>query len=147
MTVSFRVSGIRYASALRSTISTNWCRFWKIECTGGLAEDAVTHDQLALIADAAAGDARVAISILRSAARRAEQQDAETIDFGTIHEAIPEGRSEITQKNIGQLISHQRTLYGIIEEYEALAPGDLYEHYRERVDEPRSNCTVRNYLS
>ena len=113
----------------------------------GLAEDAVTHDQLALIADAAAGDARVAISILRSAARRAEQQDAETIDFGTIHEAIPEGRNEVTQKNIEQLTPHQRTLYGIIEEYEALAPDDLYEHYRERVDEPRSNRTVRNYLS
>ncbi|WP_049996188.1 Cdc6/Cdc18 family protein [Halococcus sediminicola] len=113
----------------------------------GLTEDALTHEQLALIADAAAGDARVAISILRSAARRAEQQEAETVDFETIHEAIPEGRTEVKQKNIEQLTPHQRTLYEIVKEYETLAPSDLYERYRERVDKPRSNRTVRNYLS
>ena len=113
----------------------------------GLVEDALTREQLALIADAAAGDARVAISILRSAARRAEQQDAETIHFETIHEAIPEGRSEVKQKNVEQLTPHQRALYEIVREHDALAPSDLYEQYHERVDEPRSNRTVRNYLS
>ena len=113
----------------------------------GLAEGALIREQLACIADAAAGDARIAISILRSAARQAEQADAEEINSEMIHTAIPEGRREVKQKNVEQLITHQRALYEIVCEHDALAPGELYEHYSERVEEPRSNRTVRNYLS
>ncbi|HET7323722.1 MAG TPA: Cdc6/Cdc18 family protein [Halococcus sp.] len=113
----------------------------------GLAEGALTREQLACIADAAAGDARIAISILRSAARQAEKTNVEAIDFEMIHEAIPEGRSEVKQKNVDQLTPHQRALYEIVREHDVLSPGDLYEQYRERVEEPRSDRTVRNYLT
>ncbi len=64
-----------------------------------------------------------------------------------IHEAIPEGRSEVKQKNVEQLTPHQRALYEIVREHDALAPNELYEHYRERVEEPQSDRTVRNYLT
>lgn len=113
----------------------------------GLAEGVLTRDQLACIADAAAGDARVAIGILRSAARQAEQTDAEKIDFEMIHDAIPEGKREVQQKNVKQLTSHQRVLYEIVREHNALSPGELYDHYRERVNDPKTDRTVRNHLS
>ena len=87
------------------------------------------------------------LDILRSAARQAEQTDVDKIDSTIIHEAIPEGRREVTQKNIDQLTPHQRALYEIIREHDSLTPGNLYEHYRERVENPKSNRTVRNYLS
>lgn len=113
----------------------------------GLDDDTIGRDQLVTIADAAAGDARIAISILRSAARQAEQADTDGIDSRIIQEAIPEGRREVTQKNIEQLTPHQRALYEIVREHDSLAPGSLYEHYQERVEDPKSNRTVRNYLS
>ena len=113
----------------------------------GLAEDALTRDQLAYIADAAAGDARVAIGILRSAARQAEETDGEEIDFDTLHDAIPEGKREVQQKNVKQLTPHQRVLYEIVCEHDAISPGELYDQYRDRVDDPRSDRTVRNHLS
>jgi len=113
----------------------------------GLAEGALTRDQLACIADAAAGDARVAIGILRSAARQAEETDTEEIGSDTLHDAIPEGKREVQQKNVKQLTPHQRELYEIIREHDAINPGKLYDHYRERVDDPRSDRTVRNHLS
>jgi orc1/cdc6 family replication initiation protein len=113
----------------------------------GLAEDALTRDQLACIADAAAGDARVAIGILRSAARQAEETDGEEIHSDTLHDAIPEGKREVQQKNVKQLTPHQRVLYEIVREHDAISPGELYHQYRERVDDPRSDRTVRNHLS
>jgi len=113
----------------------------------GLAEDALTRDQLACIADAAAGDARVAIGILRSAARQAEEADVEEIDSDTLHDAIPKGKREVQQKNVKQLIPHQRVLYEIVREHDAISPGELYDQYRDRVDDPRSDRTVRNHLS
>ena len=113
----------------------------------GLEEGVLEREQLETIADAAAGDARIAIGILRSAARQAEENDLETIDAELIQAAIPEGKREVKQKNVEQLTPHQRTLYEIVREHDSLKPSDLYEKYHERVEDPRSDRTVRNYLT
>lgn len=113
----------------------------------GLDPDALTRERLVSIADAASGDARVAISILRSAARHAERADAEVIDAEMVRNAIPEGKREVTRKDVEQLTPHQRAVYEIVREHGTLTPGDLYERYRERVDDPKTDRTVRNYLS
>ncbi|WP_435156987.1 Cdc6/Cdc18 family protein [Haladaptatus sp. DFWS20] len=113
----------------------------------GLSENAIGNEQLELIADAAAGDARVAIGILRNAARRADQTGAERITTDIVDEAVPDGRQEVRQKTIDQLNPHQRALYEILEEEGELNPGELYEQYEKRVDEPKTNRTVRNHLS
>ena len=96
---------------------------------------------------AAAGDARVAIGILRSAAREAEQDDAGEITNETVEAAIPQGRQEVRDKNIDQLTPHQQVLYEIIHENDGVAPNHLYAEYNERVAEPRSERTVRNHLT
>jgi len=58
----------------------------------------------------------------------------------------PRGQEEIRQKSIDALTDHQRAVYDVIEEFEEIAPGDLYQEYRNRVENPKSDRTVRNYL-
>lgn len=113
----------------------------------GLAPDAVTTDQLRRIADVAAGDARVAIGVLRSAARIAQREGHETVTDATVAEAIPDAQSELHRKAVDKLPQHQRTLYEILAEAGELSPGDLYERYETRVDDPKSERMLRNYLT
>lgn len=112
----------------------------------GLTMNAVSMDQLRTIADAAAGDARVAIEVLRVAARRASQQGAESIPDEVILESVSEAKSEIRQRNVGKLTEDQRVLYEILDEHGDLAPSELYAEYQDRVDDAKSDRMVRNYL-
>jgi Cdc6-like AAA superfamily ATPase len=112
----------------------------------GLQEGAITTDQLATIADAAAGDARVAIGALRTAARRADQQDNESISDEIIREAVPEAKAEIKQKNTEKLTTDQQTLYEIVAKNGGIAPGELYDRYERRVSGPKTKRMVRNHL-
>ncbi len=113
----------------------------------GLAADAIDHAQLERIADAAAGDARVAIGILRNAAQQAERDNADQITHGAITDAIPDARAEVQQRTVETLTPHQQQLYEIITENGSIPPGALYERYCEQVEEPKTKRTIRNYLS
>lgn len=113
----------------------------------GLHPDAVTREQLEDIADAAAGDARVAIGILRNAARHAEDDDTNRITDDAIQDAIPVAQQETKQKSVEKLNDHQQILYAIIEDQETVKPRALYDTYEERVDEPRSERMLRKYLN
>jgi Cdc6-like AAA superfamily ATPase len=145
----------RLTSRLRGSESIRFDRYGLEELTSileararwGLAADAVTTDRIRAIADAAAGDARVGISILRNAARKADRADRETITDELVDAAIPAGRSDVHRKNLDTLTPHQRTLYEVVDDAGAIEPGPLYERYRERVDDPKTDRTVRNYLS
>lgn len=113
----------------------------------GLTEDAITEDRLYQIANRAAGDARVAIGILRKAAREATQTSDDHIQSKTIEDVVLEAKSEIRQKTIDRLTPHQKTLYNIITEAGEIAPSPLYDAYKNQVEEPKTERTVRNYLS
>jgi len=107
----------------------------------------VTDSQLRTVADAASGDARVGIGMLRSAARRAERQGLASITDDALEAAIPDARTAIRRKTVEGLIEHQRVLYDVIADAGEIEPGDLYEEYERRVDEPKTNRTLRNYLT
>ena len=111
-----------------------------------LVHDAIEGTELERIADAASGDARVAITTLRIAARHAEQDGTGRITADIIESALPEARQELRQKNIDALTPHQRAVYDVIDEHGEIAPGDLYEEYRQRVEDPKADRTIRNYL-
>ena len=113
----------------------------------GLDPEAITAAQLETIAAAAGGNARDAISILRSAARRTERSGADAVTDACIEEAIPEARAEVRQKNVEKLNEHQRILYSLVCDAGEIAPGTLYSRYRSAVEEPRTKRTCRNYLS
>ena len=112
----------------------------------GLERDAIDRRQLELISDLAAGDARIGIAILRSAAREAESRGADKITSEIIKSVAPEARDTVQQKTINQLREHQRVLYEVLDEHGELNPGELYCHYQESVDDPKTDRTVRNYL-
>lgn len=112
----------------------------------GLAPGVIDREQLQRIADAAAGDARVGLSILRSAARRADKQGAGRITTDHIQAAIPEARREVRSKNLDSLRQDQRLLLDILADAGELSPSVLYERYTDRVDDPRTRRTMRSWL-
>lgn len=114
---------------------------WGLE--PGSAEDAVLEE----IADRAAGDARMAIGILRSAARGAEEAGEDAITAAHVAEAVPDARKRRRSQSLEKLNAHQEAVYGIVEEAGPITPGELYERYREAVEEPRSRRTVRKYVN
>lgn len=113
----------------------------------GLRKGVITDEQLYSIADAAAGDARVAIGTLRAAAHRADQQNFDSIPDKIIKEAVSDAKAEIKQKTVKQLTPHQTIIYNIIADTGEITPGELYEQYREQASNPRSKRMMRNYLT
>lgn len=112
----------------------------------GLDPASVADHQLSQIADAAGGDARIAIGILRAAAREASQEGAEALTDAHITDAIPAARTEISQKTLDMLTPDQHAIYTIITDHGEIAPGELYTEYRKRVSDPKTKRMVRNYL-
>jgi Cdc6-like AAA superfamily ATPase len=112
-----------------------------------LVPNAIEQSELEHIADAAGGDARVAITTLRIAARHADQGNDDRISTDIIESALPEARQALRQKNIDALTPHQRAVYNVIEEHRKIAPGALYAEYKQRVEDPKADRTIRNYLS
>jgi Cdc6-like AAA superfamily ATPase len=96
---------------------------------------------------AAAGDACLAIGLLHNAARYAADRDLDRITPETVHAVEPQGRAELRRKSLESLPSHQRALYGIVGDHGPIAPGAVYERYAGRVDDPKTDRTVRTYLS
>ena len=112
----------------------------------GLEEGIVSEEQLATIADAATGNARDAIGILRTAAREAEHDTASKIRDEDIETAIPEAQAAVRQKAVQKLSAHQRVVYEVLEEAGPLSRKELYARYQSAVEEPRTKRTVRNYV-
>lgn len=112
----------------------------------GLSPEAVARSQLRTIADAAAGDARVGLSILRSAARRADRAGAATITDAHIDAAIPAAREEVRHRNRESLRPAQRTVLELLEAEGELSPQALYDAYCDRVEDPYTKRTVRSWL-
>ncbi|GGL72976.1 Cdc6/Cdc18 family protein [Halocalculus aciditolerans] len=113
----------------------------------GLDEDVITDDQLYRIADAAAGDARLAIGILRTAASKADRENQERITNDILLDAAEDARAQIKQKSLDSLTPHQRVVYDIVREHGPVGPSEIHERYSEDVDDPRTKRTVRTYLS
>ncbi|SEH56511.1 hypothetical protein SAMN05192561_10789 [Halopenitus malekzadehii] len=113
----------------------------------GLDEDVITDDQLYRIADAAAGDARLAIGILRTAAGKADRENHERIGDDILLDAAEDAQVQIKQKSLDSLTPHQRVVYDIVREHGPIGPIEIHERYSEDVDDPRTKRTVRAYLS
>jgi len=69
------------------------------------------------------------------------------ISDDVIRKVTPEAKSEIKQKTVDRLTTHQEVLYETITEYSEIPPNELYEEYCNRVGDPKTQRMVRNYLS
>jgi orc1/cdc6 family replication initiation protein len=112
----------------------------------GLHPDAVERHHLEHIADAAAGNARDAIRILATAARLAASEGETSLSTGRIDQAVPAARTELRETRRERLGEHQYALYAVITDAGEISPGEAYERYAERVEEPRSRRRVRDYV-
>ena len=123
------------------------CDILSARAKWGLDEDVITDDQLYRIADAAAGDARLAIGILRTAAGKADRESHERITGDILFDAAEDARAQIKQKSLDSLTPHQRVVYDIVRDHGPLSPSEIHDRYSEDVDDPRTKRTVRTYLS
>lgn len=112
-----------------------------------LGTDLLSNLKLDRIAEAAKGDARTGIRIMRLAAEKAQDDGAEEITDDHIDYGIDESDQEYRKKNMSKLNKHQRLMIEILEDLEELSPGDLYELYHEHSDDPVSRRTMRRYLN
>jgi len=150
----FRPLDERLQSRLRSSDTIEFSSYTHDELVSiladrvewGLADDALSSEQLDRIAEAACGNARDAISILRSAARHAERDGNERIRESDIDRAIPQARAELRQKSLDRLTDHQLAVYQVLRDAEELMPKEVMPRYSERVDDPKSKRTIRKYL-
>ncbi len=76
----------------------------------GLSDGAIGTDALERIADAAPGDARVSIGILRRAVREVTTAGHDRIATNPVAEAVPEARAAVRRQNVAQLTPDQQTL-------------------------------------
>ena len=144
----------RLQSRLRSSVTIRFDRYTQAELvsllddriTWGLAPDTITTDQVHRIADVAAGNARDAISILRSAARNADHEGASEIRDSDIESGIPAAREELHEQNLKKLNEDQHAVYDILTDEGELPPNEIYDLYADRVPEPKTKRTVRTYL-
>lgn len=144
----------RIASRLRSATRIRFDRYGTDELVSilrdrvrwGLREDAVSDDMLKVIAESAAGDARVAIGTLLAAVQNGQQNGVDRLTRAEVEAAAPEAKEEIRRRNLEKLNADQRILYDIVYEREAIRPDDLYEVYCEETEDPRTRRTIRNYL-
>jgi len=111
-----------------------------------LYDEAIPPQYIELIADASAGDARVALGVLKHAAQKGSARNCETISKEHIKSAVADAHLEIQQTHIEKLNPDQKVLYDIIEEYQVIKPPELYSEYREQVNDPKADRTVRKYL-
>jgi len=88
----------------------------------GLHQNVVTDAQCEQIAGAAGGDARVALGILRVAAKRANRGDFDKITDLVIEQAVSEAKTEIEQKTLEKLTTGQTILHDIITEHGEITP-------------------------
>jgi len=113
----------------------------------GLEPDVIDQKQLETISDYAAGDARIAITLLRKAAQKARQNGDNEITDDGIAAVVPEAKDEIRNKTTNKLTPHQEALYDLICEATEIGGGELYDAYCESVSDPKTRRTMRNHLS
>lgn len=140
LTTATRIHFDQYSNSELTAILTDRVQW-------GLTHNAIDQARLNQIAAKAAGDARIAIGILRNAARNAHENRLNEIPADVIRNVVPETKSEIQQQTIDRLTEHQQVLYDIITKYGTIEPQPLYEEYQGRVADPKTKRTVRNHLS
>jgi orc1/cdc6 family replication initiation protein len=145
----------RVGSRLRNRVSIKFDRYRNHELVSiledrvkwGLEPGSVSSDQLEQIAEAACGDARVGLGILRNAAKAAQEERVDEVSSEGVQSVIPEAKSEIERNVVERLNEDQRVLYDVITKHRTISPGELYEEYQYRVENPKTKRMIRNYLS
>ena len=112
----------------------------------GLAAGVLDEGTCGTIADLAAGDARMAIALLRWAAERAEEEGLDHLSPGLVEAVSDSATTEVHDRNVELLSTHQRLLYEIVSEAGEIGASELHREYEEQALSPKSRSTRRRYL-
>jgi len=112
----------------------------------GLRDGAIENSNLKFIASKSGGDARVAISTLRKAAQKAEREGMEQINREVVKESFSDAVKDNRSISLKKLNDDQRKLYDILKEEKELPSRELFEAYKEEVEEPPTDRTLRRYM-
>lgn len=112
----------------------------------GLDGDRVDGAAVALIADLAAGNARVAIALLRQAATYVRDNSIDRLTTDVVETVEDDTREELRDRHVRSLGTHQRLLYDIVAEAGEIGASELHDAYEERASDPKSRRTRRRYL-
>lgn len=145
----------RVSSRLRSAGTIRLPRFTHAQLVdilrariqAGLRPGTISSEAISYIADVAAGDAREAIGMLRSAARSVSRDDNRSqIIPRVVDEIRSDALEEIQLERVEDLGTHKRLLYDIIESAREVRTTELHETYEERAQDPKAKSTRRRYL-
>ncbi|MBU0530278.1 MAG: orc1/cdc6 family replication initiation protein [Nanoarchaeota archaeon] len=148
----------RIRSRLASADNLEFSRYTNSEITEilkeraslGLVPHVVKPSQLESIADASAGDSRIAINILRIAAEDADKADTGKITDEHINKALPTAEKESKKKTIETMNDHQKIIYAVVNTTSKIQPSDLYTKYKKECKkqeiEPVKDRTIRKYI-
>ena len=112
----------------------------------GLRDGAIDDSTLKLIASKSGGDARVAISTLRKAAQQSEREGLDKIDREIVKESFSDAVKDNRSVSLQKLNEDQRKLYDILKEEKELKSGNLFEAYRDQVEDGPTDRTLRRYM-
>jgi len=93
------------------------------------------------IPEAVNGDAQVAMTTLRIAARSANGQAADRLSQDIVERALPEARQELQRRHIDGLPSHHQMIFRVIEEHDRIAPPPANSSRNTRI-ESRSQSPI-----
>ena len=112
----------------------------------GLREGSVADGVIDRIADLATGDARVAITLLRRAAKEAIDQEVDAITTDIVEAIQNEACQNVRAELVRTLGTHLRLLYEIVEEAGTIDATALHSAYEERAQDPKTKRQRRRYL-
>lgn len=113
----------------------------------GLTSGVIYERGIEYIAELAAGDARVAIALLRTAVERLRRSDEHSQITPAVVDKIQSlAHEDIRRRTIRELDTHKRLLYDIIQNAGPIKAPSLREEYEDRAANPVADATRRKYL-
>ena len=98
----------------------------------------IANDSLEIVRAFNDGDARMAITTLRAAARKASSEGLSNISRRLVEDSISKAEKKIARKKYSKLNDHQRVVYDVLLEKGPLIQRELHERHSERHDNPVS---------
>lgn len=106
----------------------------------------ISDNNLGLIADKAAGNARTAIQTLRIAAEKAEYDASEKITLELITAGFEEAEEKEKELLLGGLNADQKLIYDIAKKNPGKLSTELFERYMKKAEKPVADRTFRKYV-
>ncbi len=106
----------------------------------------ISGELIKVAANAAGGDARVGLEIIRRAAKLAEARNAEKIEREDIVHALKAAKRMKLDNMLADIGEDSRILYKIVEERGSAASGEIFAEYKNRMPDAASERSFRYYM-